>query len=185
MVLDAWYQSVRTDPYVFAKIGLFPIGSCFGGHSAVVKSHPVAKLPRTTFSLKHSHSQVLHVDRGKVMVSHLYVLRTSSGPWRKLLWETNISDSGHVRMDHLTTCPSFRYMAMSGRTQCQSAPGFSMYRGLSILVHVAMKVALVGSPKTAAPVCVLTRRLGGGDCFYKGYVQPDKTDAHITAWQCI
>ena len=42
-----------------------------------------------------------------------------------------------------------------------------MYRGLSILFHVAMKFALVGSPKTAAPVCVLTRRLGGGDCFCK------------------
>ena len=53
--LDAWYQSLRTDPYVFAKLCLYPIGSCFGGHSAVAKSLPVAKLPRTTFSLERCH----------------------------------------------------------------------------------------------------------------------------------
>ena len=125
------------------------------------------------------------MDCGKVMVSHLYVLRTSSGPWRNYCGSPISRDSGHVSMDRLTTCPSFQYIAMSGRTQCQFAPCFSVYRGRGILVHVARQFARLGSPKTAAPVFVLTRRLGGGDSFSKRSVQSDKTDAHITAWQCI
>ena len=34
----------------------------------------------------------------------------------------------------------------------------SIYRRLGLLDHIAVRFALMGSPKTAAPVCVLTRR---------------------------
>ena len=56
----------------------------------------------------------------------------------------------------LATSPISKYIANSGNMQCQFAPDFSVYKGLSLMVHIARRFTLVGSPKTAAPVCVLT-----------------------------